>query len=215
VIEVPNVQPATTDAAVSMTSANSDTVRLLLWNMPLTFERNSLPIIPPTLLDHHMIPHPRPHVKQTIFAILRSMKTVYFACSIRGGRDDQDFYAALVDHIKRSATVLTEAFSSEDLTADGTPLPSDEIWQKDIAWVKQSDAVIAEATNPSLGVGYEVAKAEEWGMPVLALFRETGERKLSAMIDGAPGVTVVRYREIDEARKAIDWFLKSLPDTKT
>ena len=79
-----------------------------------------------------------------------------------------------------------------------------------MGWVRQADALIAEATNPSLGVGYEVAKAEEWGKPVLILFSETGERKLSAMIDGSPLLTVERYKNIDEAKQAIDTFIHSL-----
>lgn len=88
--------------------------------------------------------------------------------------------------------------------------PSSEIWKTDTDWVKQSDGMIAEVTNPSLGVGYEIALAETLDKPVLALFRNDTERKLSAMIDGAPGVQVVNYRELSAARLAIDSFIQSL-----
>lgn len=138
------------------------------------------------------------------------MKKIYFACSIRGGRDDADTYALLVEHIKTKAIVLSEIFADGKLTASGMNLPSSEIWTKDIAWVKQADAIIAEVTNPSLGVGYEIAKAEEWDKPVLALFRDDGTHKLSAMIGGAPGVTNQSYTSLDEAYRAIDEFLKDL-----
>lgn len=77
--------------------------------------------------------------------------------------------------------------------------------------MRQADAVIAEVTNPSLGVGYEIAKAEEWGKPVLALFREDSNRRLSAMIEGAPGVEVCKYMELDEAHVAIDGFIRAMP----
>lgn len=138
------------------------------------------------------------------------MKKIYFACSIRGGRDDAETYAQLVRHIKTKAEVLTEIFADGKLTASGMNLPSSEIWAKDIAWVKEADAVIAEVTNPSLGVGYEIAKAEEWNKPVLALFRDDGSRKLSAMIGGAPGVTNQSYATLQEAFAAINVFLSEL-----
>lgn len=138
------------------------------------------------------------------------MKKIYFACSIRGGRDDADSYALLVEHIKTKAICLSEIFADGKLSASGSLGTSEEIYAKDIAWVKQADAIIAEVTNPSLGVGYEIAKAEEWNKPVLALFRDDGTRKLSAMIGGAPGVTNRSYTSLDEAYQAIDEFLSGV-----
>jgi len=135
---------------------------------------------------------------------------IYFACSIRGGRDDAELYYDLVQYIKTKATILTEIFADGRLTSKGMNKPSADIWKTDIAWVKESDAIIAEATNPSLGVGYEIAKAEEWGKPVLALFRDDGAHKLSAMVEGSPMTTVAYYKTLDQAQLAIDDFLKKL-----
>lgn len=134
---------------------------------------------------------------------------IYFACSIRGGRDDADTYAELATHIKSRATLLTEIFADGKLTASGMNKPNTDIWTTDIAWVKESNAIIAEVTNPSLGVGYEIAKAEEWGKPVLALFRDDGTRKLSAMIAGSPHTTTAYYATVTEAQQAIDDFITS------
>lgn len=138
------------------------------------------------------------------------MKKIYFACSIRGGRDDAQLYAQLVEHIKTRAVVLTEIFADGQLTSSGMDKPSSEIWKIDTDWVKEADAVIAEVINPSLGVGYEIALAETFGKPILALFRSDSGRKLSGMIDGAPGVTVIIYSEISEAQAAINDFLEKL-----
>lgn len=112
--------------------------------------------------------------------------------------------------IQQQAELLTEIFVADGVRPEGSPLPARQIWQRDISWIKQADVVIAEVTNPSLGVGYEIAKAEEWGKPVLALFRDDGSRKLSAMIGGSPGLQLASYLKTDEARLAIDSFLKSL-----
>lgn len=138
------------------------------------------------------------------------MRKIYFACSIRGGRDDAEVYARLVEHIKTKAHVLSEIFADGTLTAQGSAGASQDIHAKDLAWVREADGIIAEVTNPSLGVGYEIAKAEEWGKPVLALFRDDGTRRLSAMIDGSPDTQVVYYREIEDAYRAITQFLSNL-----
>ena len=42
---------------------------------------------------------------------------IYFACSIRGGRDDAELYAELVSYIKTRATLLTEIFADNKLTS--------------------------------------------------------------------------------------------------
>jgi nucleoside 2-deoxyribosyltransferase len=138
---------------------------------------------------------------------------VYFACSIRGGRDDVELYAELVQHIKTKATLLTEIFADGKLTSQGTNKPSPEIWKTDIGWVRESDVIIAEVSNPSLGVGYEIAKAEEWNKPVLALFRDDGTRKLSAMIDGSPLSKVVYYKTSTDAQDVIDAFIEEFNES--
>jgi len=135
------------------------------------------------------------------------MKKVYFACSIRGGRDDAELYGELVGIIKQRATVLTEIFAEKKLTPQGMNKPEHDIWKTDLAWVREADMIIAEVTNPSLGVGYEIAKAEEWGKPILALYRPSPERKLSAMISGSPHVTNREYTTVSEATAHIDDFL--------
>lgn len=138
------------------------------------------------------------------------MKKVYFACSIRGGRDDATYYGELVRTIKKYADVLTEIFADKKLTTEGTQKPSGDIWSKDIRWIGQADAVIAEVTNPSLGVGYEIAAAEKMGKPILCLYRPSDGRKLSAMIDGSPGATIFEYTDAATAEHAIAAFLQNL-----
>ena len=60
-----------------------------------------------------------------------------------------------------------------------------------------ADAVIAEVSQPSLGVGYEIGVAEKIGKPILCLFDESqSEFRLSAMLSGNPKVQVIRYRAI-------------------
>ena len=44
------------------------------------------------------------------------------------------------------------------------------IYNRDVDWLRESDCVIAEVTQPSLGVGYELGFAESLKIPVLCLY---------------------------------------------
>ena len=84
------------------------------------------------------------------------------------------------------------------------------IYNTDMGWLKESDALIAEITAPSFGVGYEIAKAEEWGIPILMLYRETPARKPSAMLNGNKNLPMIVYNDRNEVLKAIDEFLMEI-----
>ncbi|KAJ3047861.1 2'-deoxynucleoside 5'-phosphate N-hydrolase 1 [Quaeritorhiza haematococci] len=75
-------------------------------------------------------------------------------------------------------------------------------------WLSSADVVIAECTQPSLGVGYEIGIAEKLGKKICVLYRGPKEaRKLSAMLSGNPHVTVVYYSDVEEACRQIDGYL--------
>jgi nucleoside 2-deoxyribosyltransferase len=136
------------------------------------------------------------------------MVKVYFACSIRGGRENAAIYPQLVGHIKKSAHVLSESFADKKLTAKTVLGTSAELRQHCLDMIADADVVIAEVTTPSLGVGFEIATAEAAGKPVLALFRN-GHGNLSAMIGGSNLSTIVYYDDLNDAVMAIDSFLAS------
>ncbi len=129
---------------------------------------------------------------------------LYFCGSIRGGRDDADLYAELIAELSTHGTVLTEhvgAAEPEEDLADGA------IHDRDVEWLGAADAVVAEVTTPSLGVGYELGRAVAASTPTLALYRPTGEHELSAMIRGAGDVEVVEYTDLAVAADAMADFL--------
>jgi len=81
---------------------------------------------------------------------------IYFSGSIRGGRQDADLYKRLIDELKRHGTVLTEHIGSHTIDHSKTDR---HIHDEDMAWLRESDIVIAEVSTPSLGVGYEIGRA--------------------------------------------------------
>ena len=133
---------------------------------------------------------------------------IYFSCSIRGVRHDPETPQLLIDHLKGHGEVLTEHIGkvTEEFEAGISEV---EIFKRDVAWLEETDVVIAEVTGPSLGVGYEIGIAETLGKPILCLYEET-EKKISAMILGNEGLTLRGYRELSEAYAYIDEFLSSI-----
>lgn len=137
---------------------------------------------------------------------------IYFAASIRGGRKDQNKYNELIGFLSSKVEVLTEHVGDLSLGQTGEQHFTDkEIYQRDLEWLESADAVIAEVTNPSLGVGYELGVAEKLGKPVLCLFDDSDDnRNLSAMISGNHKITTFRYTSLDQAKEEIVSFIHSV-----
>jgi nucleoside 2-deoxyribosyltransferase len=120
---------------------------------------------------------------------------IYFACSISSGRGDQAVYARIIELLRTHGTVLTEHFGEATLSAGGENLGDREIHDRDLEWLRQADVIVAEVTTPSLGVGYEIGRAVEWGKRVVCLFRPSPGRRLSGMIGGCQGISVHEYAD--------------------
>ena len=100
---------------------------------------------------------------------------IYFAGSIRAGREDQELYHELIQGLRRYGQVLTEHVGEPTLTQLGDDGPSDrEIFERDMSWLAEADFVVAEVSTPSLGVGYELGRAESLGKRALCLYRDRG-----------------------------------------
>lgn len=133
-------------------------------------------------------------------------KKVYFAGSIRGGRADAELYKEMIDHICRTADVLTEHVGSPDVFALEKNRTDRDIYDRDIAWIRACDLLIAECTCPSLGVGYELAYAEHEKKPCHILYRAQ-DVKMSAMLAGDPYFEIHPYRDRTEAFSILDTIL--------
>lgn len=132
---------------------------------------------------------------------------IYFAGSIRGGREDKELYLQIIEHLKCHGRVLTEHIGAQSLLSSGEIRLSDrEIYERDMAWIAEADIVVAEVTSPSLGVGYELGWASG-KKPVLCLYRPRPDRRLSAMIEGDTRLTICHYQTLEEARGLIDQYL--------
>jgi hypothetical protein len=123
---------------------------------------------------------------------------IYFAGAIRGGRDDAALYSDIIGRLSAHGRVLTEHVGDSELSSFGEDGRDELIHERDLAWLKESNFLVAEVTTQSLGVGYEIGRAVEWGTPVLCLFRPSKGRALSAMIRGSDRVKVFEYESASE-----------------
>ncbi|CAI9532061.1 unnamed protein product [Staurois parvus] len=143
--------------------------------------------------------------------------SVYFCGSIRGGREDRALYERIVRELQRYGTVLTEHIVRPEITEAGEDAfeKGDKfIHDRDVKWLQQADVVVAEVTQPSLGVGYELGRAVAMNKKILCLFRPSSGRVLSAMIRGAHdghSVLVRDYKPEEMEGMLSEYFTVTFP----
>ena len=136
---------------------------------------------------------------------------VYFSCSLTGGRQDQSVYAAIVAYlIDQGHAVPTAHLAHRDVMDLEQVVDPAEIYQRDVEWIRDCDALVAEVSTPSHGVGYEIAYALQLGKPVLCCFRRGA--RVSKMITGndSPGLQVRLYADGKDVIGIVDQFLSGI-----
>ncbi len=126
---------------------------------------------------------------------------IYFACSITGGRAYEAVYQALTAALLADGHVVPTAHLADSgvLQLEAVVSPS-EVYERDVTWIREADALIAEVSAPSHGVGYEVGYALHAGKKVLCLARQG--IKVSKMITGNPDPNL-RVRTYQDEREAV------------
>jgi hypothetical protein len=133
---------------------------------------------------------------------------IYFSCSITGGRQDQGVYQALVEALLADGhEVPTAHLSSADVMDLEAVINPREVYARDKAWVLGCDAMVAEVSTPSHGVGYEIALALVAGKPVICCWRQG--KPVSKMITGnsSPSLKLAAYSEAEELIARVRSFL--------
>ena len=133
---------------------------------------------------------------------------IYFAGSIRGGRELQPMYLKVINHLEiNGLNVLTEHVAQKTVLESESSLSSREIYERDMEWLEECDVLIADVTVPSLGVGFEVASAVDRQKPVLCIHQKGVA--LSAMIAGntSKNIQVREYSDTQSIIEIIDEFI--------
>ena len=132
---------------------------------------------------------------------------IYFAGAIRGGREKVYDYQKMVKQFEeRGGEVLTKHVANPKLSVKGENMSFNEIYERDIKWLKECDIVFADITIPSLGVGYEISYAENLGKPIYAIYEKNAN--VSGFLRGDEKINFLAYESIDEVINEINKIMK-------
>ena len=144
---------------------------------------------------------------------------IYFAVSISGGREYVEYYRNIADYLGRYGKVLNVHITDRELTSMGEQGVDDaSIHGRDMKWLGESKVLVAEVTQASLGVGYELGRIDERNLwvpelqrkHILCLYRPQIDKRLSAMIAGCDDLRNVKYQNLEQAKTEIDVFFDSI-----
>jgi 2'-deoxynucleoside 5'-phosphate N-hydrolase len=136
---------------------------------------------------------------------------IYFACSITGGREYETVYQDITAALVADGHEVPTAHLAESTVLELEAIVSPgEVYERDVTWIQNADALIAEVSVPSHGVGYEIGFALSAGKHVLCLSQ--AGRKVSKMVSGNPhpNLLVRTYKDNEEAIQVLRGFLASL-----
>jgi nucleoside 2-deoxyribosyltransferase len=130
----------------------------------------------------------------------------YFAGAIRGGRDRLDVYIKINELLEKYGEVLDKHVASPNVDKIEENNSLEEIYIRDVNWIKDCDILVAEVSTPSLGVGYEIAYAERLEKRIICLY--DSNINISAMISGNNNFELISYQNINELLNKLEDKLK-------
>lgn len=135
---------------------------------------------------------------------------IYFSASISGGRKYLAIYKKIVAYLKQNNhVVLTDHIIVDNIFEFENKWSPTEIFERDIRFLNECDVMIAEVSNPSLGVGYEICYALEHQISTLCVYQP--DIFVSRMIVGntSPHLTMFAYPDEASLLQAISKFILS------
>ncbi len=137
---------------------------------------------------------------------------VYFSCSITGGRNEERVYGRIVEAMLEAGhEVPTAHLSSPEVMQMEMVVDPVEIFTRDMRWLEECDAVVAEVSTPSHAVGYEVAYGLFLNKPVLCCYQQG--KRVSKILTGNthPNLTLLSYAPEQDVSQAVLRYLAETP----
>ena len=137
---------------------------------------------------------------------------IYFGFTVAGDRSSLSAARRMVDVLEELGhEVLTRHLVTEDAGESDRRLGLREVYERDLAWLCQSDLFVAEVSGSSFGLGFEAGYVlGATNKRVILLYKTEAEKKISLMITGNthPRCKLVPYAGIAEAE---DFLRELLP----
>ena len=114
---------------------------------------------------------------------------IYLACTVRGDRGTIATARRIHDSLVRLGhEVLTAHLLDDDVDTAEDRLGDRDVFLRDLAWLESADAIVAEASGSSYGVGFEVGyamgRAGQAGQRVIVLYDAARSGRISRLISG-------------------------------
>ena len=136
---------------------------------------------------------------------------IYLACTVRGDRGGVAAGRAICARLQHHGhDVLTTHLLDDDVNEAEALLSEADVFRRDIDWLSGCDALVAEASGSSYGVGFEVGyvlgRARATGQRVVLLYNAARRPVVSRLIVGNrdPACTTCEYGSIEELTAFID-----------
>lgn len=133
---------------------------------------------------------------------------IYFAYTIRGDKSRVDVARRIVDMLKeRGHHVMTEMFLLDKAAENDSRLKPQEIFDRDVQWLKECDAFVSEVSGSSFGIGFELGFVlGSMNKKAFVLYDKSYEEKISRMAIGNThkNCTVFGYNDMNDVKKFIE-----------
>ncbi len=130
---------------------------------------------------------------------------IYLACTVRGDRRTVAAARRACSTLEALGyQVLTRHLLEDNVEEAEALKPDSAVFERDIRWLTACDALVAEASGSSFGVGFEVgfvlARAAQTGQRVIVLYDAARRTAVSRMISGNdhPHCRTLAYESLDD-----------------
>ena len=136
---------------------------------------------------------------------------IYLACTVRGDRGGVIAGRAICERLTHHGhEVITAHLLDDNVESAESQLTEEAVFRRDLEWLSSCDALVAEASGSSFGVGFEVgyvlARADRTGQRVVLLYDRARAKQVSRLMIGNvhPACTTFAYNSVDELVAFID-----------
>jgi nucleoside 2-deoxyribosyltransferase len=143
---------------------------------------------------------------------------IYLACTVRGHRGGLLVARAVAERVRGLGhEVLTAHLLDDGVDEAEAALSEQEVFERDRRWLDDCDALIAEASGSSYGVGFEVGyvtgRAAATGQRVFVLYDAARRGQVSRLVSGYGDQrgAACAYETLDQVQAFIDTHFGARP----
>jgi 2'-deoxynucleoside 5'-phosphate N-hydrolase len=136
---------------------------------------------------------------------------IYLACTVRGSRSGVVAARVAAERLRALGHELLTSHLLEDGVEQAESAISErEVYERDRRWLDACDAIVAEASGSSYGVGFEVGyvtgRAASSGQRIFVLYDAASRHTVSRLISGYADArgAVCAYTSPDEVRAFVE-----------